>query len=346
MRVIHGIPLAPWTTLNIGGPAASFAELRDAADFPDFVAHTAARADGRTPVCLGGGSNVLVGDAGCSVPVLRMATRGVRILGDRGDGRVLVRVEAGHPLWELVDTTVAEGLIGMEMLAGIPGTTGATPVQNVGAYGQEIADTLVEVTAWDWRAGREVVLDAAACGLGHRTSVFKGSRRWTLLSLLFALRRSPLSAPVGYRSVAEELDVAVGERVPAADAARAVLAVRRRKGMVLDFCDVDRRSVGSVFLSPEVTAAQIEGLRELDAPVNRFPDGSTRVSASWLIRRAGFGLNHPVAKGVRVSSLHYTLVADEGASAASFAEAVDTVLHEVRRRTGVTLTPEIDFIGD
>ncbi|WP_268256981.1 UDP-N-acetylmuramate dehydrogenase [Streptomyces glebosus] len=342
MRVTHEAPLAPMTTLGLGGPAAVLFELFDPADFPEFVA-LADASPGR-PVCLGEGSNVVVSDAGCEGAVLRMSTKGVRMTGRTDEGRVLVEVQAGHLLGDLVDTTVAEGLTGMEMLVGIPGTTGATPIQNVGAYGQETADCLVEVTAWDWELGRMVTLDAAACGLGHRTSMFKHSRRWTLLTLVFALRRSALSAPVMYRTVAAALDVPVGSRVPLDEVAQAVLAVRRSKGMVLGCSGTDDRSVGSVFLSPEISPAQADGLRARNAPVNRFPDGSTRVSASWLIRQAGFELSTPIVTGVRVSSLHYTLVADEGATAANFTRAIELVQQEVLHRTGVRLTSELDFL--
>ncbi|GGX05353.1 UDP-N-acetylmuramate dehydrogenase [Streptomyces noursei] len=344
MRVTHGLPLARQTTLGIGGPAAVFADLQDLADFPEFV--SLADSFPGAPTCLGAGSNALVADAGCSSPVLRMNTKGVRFVGEAVDGRTLVEVQAGHPLSDLVDTALGHGLIGLEMLAGIPGTVGATPVQNVGAYGQEISDTLVEVTAWDWLTRRRVTLDAAACRLGHRTSVFKGSSRWTLLTVVFALRKSVLSAPISYRMVAERLDIPVGSQVPPAEASQAVLAVRRGKGMVLGFSDVDRRTVGSVFFSPELTPAQVRQLEDEGAAVNRFPDGSTRVSASWLIRRAGFALGSPVAKGVRVSYLHHTLIADVGASAAGFTEAIDVVVQRVLERTGIRLTPEIDFLGD
>ncbi|MGW7364399.1 UDP-N-acetylmuramate dehydrogenase [Streptomyces sp. NPDC054841] len=344
MRITRETPLAPMSTLGIGGPAALVVDLTDLADFPDFV--ELARSCPGTPVCLGEGSNVLFSDAGCAAPVLRPRTRGVRFTGRTADGRVLTEVQAGHPLADLVATTIAEGLSGMEMLVGIPGTTGATPVQNVGAYGQEISDTLVEVTAWDWALHRRVRLDAAACGLGHRTSAFKGSRRWTLLTLVFALRPATLSAPVGYRAVAEQLDVPVGTRVPMAEAARAVLAVRRSKGMVLEDCESDRRSVGSVFLSPAISPDQARRLRARDAPVNEFPDGSTRVSASWLIREAGFALGSRIVDGVRISSQQYTLVADSGASATGFAEAIGVVLYRTLDRTGVRLTPEIDFLGE
>ncbi|WP_055697653.1 UDP-N-acetylmuramate dehydrogenase [Streptomyces silaceus] len=350
MHVTHDAPLAPLTTLGLGGPAATLVELTDPGDFTEFVAFVEAGAErGRPPVSLGAGSNALVHDDGCSAPVLRMATHGIRRRDRSGEERVLLEVQAGHSLSDLVATTVGEGLTGMEMLTGIPGTVGATPIQNVGAYGQEVSDTLVAVRAWDWQARRRVTIPAAACGLGHRTSRFKGTRRWTVLSLVFALRRSALSAPIGYRQVAAELDVDLGARVPLAEAARAVHAVRRGKGMLLECAHPGERSVGSVFLSPAISPARATELRARNAPVNSFPDGSTRVSASWLIREAGFGPGRPVAPGVRVSSLHYTLVAEEpvgSATAAGFAAAVEIVRRRVHRHTGVQLTAEIDYLGD
>ncbi|MEU5647276.1 UDP-N-acetylmuramate dehydrogenase [Streptomyces milbemycinicus] len=342
-RISHGVPLAPMTTLGLGGLASVLVDLQDSADFPEFV--ELARACPGDPVCLGSGSNVLVSDLGCDSPVLRLNNRGLRIGPRDTDGRVLVEVQAGHLLTDLVETAIAEGLSGMEMLVGIPGTVGATPIQNVGAYGQEVSDTLVEVRAWDWALGRHVTLGARECGLGHRNSVIKRSRRWTLLSLVFALYRSALSTPVTYRAVADVLGVRVGGRVPLAEAADAVFTVRRRKGMVIGCSETDRRSVGSVFLSPEVSPADAERLRARDAPVSSFPDGSTRVSASWLIQQAGFELNSTIVDGVRISSLHYTLVADEGASAAAFRDAIEIVLQRVLRCSGVRLTPEIDFLG-
>ncbi|MEV5981907.1 UDP-N-acetylmuramate dehydrogenase [Streptomyces sp. NPDC052114] len=348
MHVTHDAPLAPLTTLGLGGPAATLVELTDPADFTEFAESMAAEG-GCPPATLGAGSNTLVHDSGCSTPVLRMATRGIRPLGRADEERVLVEVEAGHSLADLVGTTIAEGLTGMEMLTGIPGTVGAMPVQNVGAYGQETSGILVAVRAWDWHGRRRVTLSAAECGLGHRTSRFKGSGRWTLLSLVFALRRSALGAPIEYRQVAAELGVDLGARVPPAEAARAVHAVRRGKGMVLECAPRGERSVGSVFLSPEISPARAAELRTRDAPVNRFPDGSTRVSASWLIREAGFDLGRSIVAGVRVSSLHYTLVVEEpagSATAAGFAAAVDIVRRRVHRHTGVRLTAEIDFLGD
>ncbi|MFJ3790376.1 UDP-N-acetylmuramate dehydrogenase [Kitasatospora sp. NPDC090091] len=344
MYVRTQVPLAPLTTLGIGGNAAVLAELTDPADFPDVV--DLARRETARPLVLGGGSNILVADAGCGVPVVRMATQGVAFeRGDDGEA-VTVTVQAGHMLQALVEETISNGLTGMETLIGIPGTVGATPVQNVGAYGQEVADVLVRVTAWDWVTGREVTLSAEDCRLGHRTSIFKLSTRWTLLTVTFRLRRSELSTPITYGMVARVLDVPKGTPVLLADAAAAVLTVRRSKGMVLDPGDSDNRNVGSVFLSPVVDEKQAEKLRVEQAPVNTFPDGLARVSASWLIKAAGFALGQPIAPGIRMSTKHFTLVAEGHATAGAFAEASRTVAESVQEVTGIQLTPEPDLFGD
>ncbi|NBM14458.1 UDP-N-acetylmuramate dehydrogenase [Streptomyces sp. GC420] len=344
MHVREQVPLASLTTLGIGGPAAVLLELTDPADLPEIAAFAAAH--GTHPLVLGGGSNVLAADSGCSAPVIKMATEGIRFQPDPDNGTVLMTVDAGHSLQDLVDTAIAEGLTGMETLTGIPGTVGATPVQNVGAYGQEVADTLVSVDAWDWEQGRAVSLSAEQCRLGHRTSIFKHSHRWLLLRVVFRMRPSTLSTPITYRQVADALDVPLGTRVPLAEAAAGVLAVRQGKGMVLMPGDLDNRNAGSVFLSPVITPRAAKRLRAQDAPVHDFSDGSTRVSASWLIKETGFALGQWLAEGVRLSTKQYTLVADQGATAAAFAAAAEAVMDAVYKTTSVRLTPEPDLFGD
>ncbi|MEV4555706.1 UDP-N-acetylmuramate dehydrogenase [Kitasatospora sp. NPDC049285] len=343
MHVRSQVPLAPLTTLGIGGAAESLIEVTESDHVPAAIDYL--RGLGIRPLVLGSGSNVLAADTGCSGVVLRMATRGVALQPQPDGQSVLATVEAGHPLQDLVELTIAEGLTGMETLIGIPGTVGATPVQNVGAYGQEVADTLVSVEAWDWETNRPVRISAADCGLGHRTSIFKRSTRWTLLRVLFRLHRSQLSTPITYGMVAERLGIAKGQRVPLADAAAAVLAVRRSKGMVLTPGDPDDRSAGSVFLSPAINADLAKRLRVRQAPVNDFPDGSTRVSASWLIKEAGFSLGQMVADGVRLSNRHYTLVTESGATSAAFAAGAERLALDVLKVTGVRLTPEPDLFG-
>jgi UDP-N-acetylmuramate dehydrogenase len=344
MHVREQVPLATLTTLGIGGPAAALVELTDLDDLPEVTAF--AHSHGARPLVLGSGSNVLAADSGCLVPVIKMATSGIQLEPQPADGSVLVTVEAGQCLQDLVDTTIAEGLTGMETLTGIPGTVGATPVQNVGAYGQEVADTMVSVEAWDWDQNRMVSLSAEGCRLGHRTSIFKHSNRWLLLKVVFQLRPSALSRTITYRQVADTLGIPLGTRVPLPEAAAGVLSVRHSKGMVLTPGDRDNRNAGSIFLSPVITPQTAERLRSQDAPVHDFSDGSTRVSASWLIKETGFVLGERLAEGVRLSTKQYTLVADDGATAAAFAAAAEIIVDAVRKATGVQLTPEPDQFGD
>jgi UDP-N-acetylmuramate dehydrogenase len=343
MRLAPNVPLASLTTLRIGGPARELAVLDDPADFPDLA--TTASRTGSVPRVIGHGSNVLAADDGYPGLVARMATTGVRL--DRSDGeRVLVTVQAGHELDALVNEMVTEGLSGIECLTGIPGTVGATPVQNVGAYGQEVTDTLVSVRAWDWATGQEAEMTPAQCRLGHRTSVFKHSHRWTILTVTLALTPGKLGPPLTYRAVAEAAGVPIGERVLMDETVAAVRSVRARKGMILDPRDPDGRTAGSVFLSPVITPDAASRLRAEGAPVNNFPDGATRVSASWLMKAADFSLGQQLAPGARISRKHFTLVADDGATATSFAAAATTVAERVQQATGITLTAEPDLLGD
>lgn len=302
------------------------------------------------PVPIGGGSNILAADAGVASPIVVVRTRGVAFQRPEPDGPVWVTVQAGHPWSDLAGELADHGLVGMEMMTGIPGTVGAMPVQNVGAYGQETADRLVHVEVWDWKYHRRSRLTAADCRLGHRDSRFKRNHRWLILSVTFALDSDRMSAPISYRQVAEVLDVPLGARVPLAEATAAVEKVRSGKAMLLRDAGADGRSVGSVFLSPRVSAERAASLRAEGAPVHDFADGSTRVSASWLMRDAGLALGEFLAPGVRLSTRHYTLVADDTAggvaTAASFVDATRQVQERVYRTGGVWLRPEPDAIGD
>ena len=344
MRLATNVPLASLTTLRLGGPAQEVAVLDDVDDFPELV--DAAGRAGNVPRVIGAGSNLLAADDGYPGLVVRMATTGIRLDHSLDGERVLVTVQAGHDLDTLVAETVTEGLSGIECLTGIPGTVGATPVQNVGAYGQEISDTLVRLRAWDWTTGQETEMIPSQCGLGHRTSVFKHSKRWTILTVTLALKPSKLGSPLTYRAVADAAGAPLGEQVLLDETVAAIRKVRQDKGMILDACGLDGRTAGSVFLSPSIPADAALQLRADDAPVNDFPDGTTRVSASWLMSAAGFSLGQRLARGARISTRHFTLVADDGATAASFAEAAATVAAHVKRSTGITLTAEPDLLGD
>jgi UDP-N-acetylmuramate dehydrogenase len=340
MQAHPGVPLAPLTTLGIGGPATVI-DVDNGVDFRDVVDLIGPSAV--APVCLGWGSNVLVADDGTDAPVLLMRTTGISTR--EQDDHVLVTVQAGHSLPDLVDYCLTENLIGMETLAGVPGTVGAMPIQNVGAYGQETADTLTEVTAWDWHHQRQVTLAASDCAFGHRSSLFKGSHRWTILRVSFALTRSRQSAPITYSELATALDVPLGSRLPTTDVVDTVIAVRRRKGMVLEPDGPDNRSVGSIFPGPIITAEQAETLRRRGGSPHTYPDGHSRIGSSWLLRDAGYKLGQVIAPGVRISTKHHTLVADTGATAAVFATASAALRAHVYQTSGIHLTFEPDFIG-
>ncbi|MFE0776901.1 hypothetical protein, partial [Streptomyces sp. NPDC058861] len=247
-----------------------------------------------------------------------------------------------HPLDDLVTHTVHENLTGIEYLGGIPGTTGAAPVQNAGAYGQEIGTALTAVTAYDWTTRTTTRIPRAACGFGYRTSVFKQQPgRWTILSLTLRLRRSRIAAPVTYQHLATALDVPLGARRPLAEAAAAVVRDRRARGLLLPDDGPDRRQAGSCYLNPRITPAQAEQLRCTGAPVHRTPDGEYRTSAGWLLEHVGFTPGSRVAPGIRCSSRRaLTLTAHSGATATAFRQALSTMAAKVHIQTGITLTSE------
>ena len=360
------VPLAGYTTLRLGGPARHFAE---AADDTELVAQVwAADERGEPLLVLGRGSNLVVADAGFPGTVVRVATRGVRHQPD-GD-RVLLTVAAGEDWDTVVAGTVADGLAGLECLSGIPGLAGATPIQNVGAYGQEVAQTLVAVRGYDRERGQVVDLAAADCGFGYRTSAFKRSLlswsaggpavtgRIVVLGVTFALARSAQSAPVRYAELARALGIAEGARAPLGEVRSAVLALRRGKGMVLDDADPDTRSAGSFFTNPVLGLAAFAELERAVAAsfgpgvrVPTFPAGpdQVKVPAAWLIERAGFTRGYrpgPDQEGARISFKHTLALVNPGeATTASLLALAREVAGGVRKAFGIDLTPEPVLVG-
>ncbi|MCZ7427053.1 UDP-N-acetylmuramate dehydrogenase [Micromonospora sp. WMMA1949] len=336
--------LARYTTLRLGGPAGRLETAENAAQIVLKVQEAEARE--QAVLVLAGGSNVVIGDQGFPGTVVLVRSRGFQAVAEDGD-TVTVRVEAGEPWDDLVAATVERGWSGLECLSGIPGSAGATPIQNVGAYGQEVAETIVAVEAYD-RTRREVVRIAAAdCGFVYRGSIFKYSDRWVVLTVDFRLTRSPLSGPVRYAELARALGVEVGDRVPLADARATVRKLRAGKGMVLDPADPDTWSVGSFFTNPVLPGEVFEQLRERAADLGQPPgwpgaDGTVKVSAAWLIDKAGFGKGYAGPEGVAISSKH-TLALTNRSGTASTAALV-TLAREIRdgvqSRFGVTLHPE------
>ena len=329
MQVRRGARLAELTTLAVGGPIDRLVEVSDADELVQAVRD--ADEAGRPLLLLGGGSNVVAPDEGWPGDVVLVRSRGIERDGDR------LVVAAGEDWDGVVAHCVAGGLAGLEALSGIPGSTGATPVQNVGAYGQEVAQTITAVEVYDRVEKDRRALPPAECGFGYRDSRLKRDpSRFVVLSVTFALHPGELSAPVGYAELARTLGVQVGERAPLADVRSAVLGLRRGKGMVLDPADPDSRSAGSFFTNPIVPADRaVEGCPSWPAG-----DGLVKLSAAWLVQSAGFG------RGTRdghvgTSSRHsLALTTEDGATATEVLAFADRIVTAVREQFGVTLDRE------
>jgi UDP-N-acetylmuramate dehydrogenase len=340
----EGVPLAPRCSLRVGGAARWFTT----ASSVDAVAaaHAWSRSRGVPLIVLGGGTNIVVADAGLDALVVAVDTRGLEIAED-GD-TVTVTAAAGEPWDAVVDAAVARGGAGIECLSGIPGLTGGTPIQNVGAYGQEVAGVVERVTAFDTTAGATVSLSAADCEFAYRSSRFKArdAGRFVVCGVTFRL---PKAAPTTtYADVTAALQRQGVTRPSVADVRAAVIDIRRRKSMVLDDADPDTRSVGSFFTNPVVTVADVERVSaRAGAAVPRFPqrDGRVKVPAAWVIERAGF------AKGTRdgavgLSSRHtLAIVTRDGATAADVIRFAARVARRVEGEFGVRLRPEPVFLG-
>jgi UDP-N-acetylmuramate dehydrogenase len=335
-------PLSELTTLRLGGPGRRHVEAAD--EDAVVAAVRGADAAGEPLLVLAGGSNVVVADDGFPGTVLHMRTRGMAFDGVRAV------VAAGEPWDGFVAACVARGLAGVECLSGIPGSVGATPIQNVGAYGQEVAETIVNVRAYDRRRREVVELDGEACGFAYRSSVFKRSPgRWVVLAVAFALRDEP--GPLRYVELARTLGLDVGETAPLPDVRAAVLELRRRKGMVVDDGDPDSVSVGSFFTNPILTREAFAALEARVGPgarIPRFPepDGRVKTSAAWLIERAGFARGHGDPATVAISSKHTLALTNRGAGTTEQLVALAREIAEgVRREFGVELEPEPVFVG-
>jgi UDP-N-acetylmuramate dehydrogenase len=343
-----GRPLAAMTTLRVGGPATRFVTATTTADVIDAV--TDADAAGDPLLVLGGGSNLLVADEGFAGTVVHIATEGIEPESVDYCGGAMVRVAAGQPWDDVVARAVAEGWLGIEALSGIPGSTGATPLQNVGAYGQEVAETIATVRTWDRLEGRIRTVAGADCGFSYRNSRFKGERlrggpRYVVLDVTYQLVVGDLSAPVRYAELANTLGVQLGERVPLAAAREAVLSLRRRKGMVLDAGDHDTWSAGSFFTNPIVDPVEAAAL-PADAPRWPVPDGRVKTSAAWLIERAGFAKGHGLPGPAALSTKHTLALTNRGtATTADILRLAREVRDGVTTAFGIELVPEPQLVG-
>jgi UDP-N-acetylmuramate dehydrogenase len=343
VHLTNGVSLAARTTLRMGGPAARMADLSSEEDVVEAVRDTKRREE---PLfLLGGGSNVVVADEGFAGLVGRMAIGGIdaRTEGDR----VVVEAGAGEDWDAFVARAVEEGWGGVASLSGIPGLVGATPIQNVGAYGEEVADTVVGVRAYDRVAGAFADMTPAECRFGYRASVFKRSERWIVTRVRFAFPRSD-GAVVRYAELARALSVKEGDSAPASRVRETVIALRRGKGMVLDPSDPDSVSAGSFFVNPVVdvaAATHVDAVAGVPAPRFDAGPGRVKLAAGWLVEKAGFPKGWGEGRA-GVSRKHaLALVNRGGASARELLAVARRIRDGVRERFAVTLEPEPVLVG-
>lgn len=352
--------LADLTTIRVGGPIRQLATVGTEADFIEAI--RTADAAGLPLLVVGGGSNILAADTEFPGVVIQDARREIRVESEAPCGGAAVTVSAGTPWEQTVDAAVSSGWMGLEALTGIPGSTGATPVQNVGAYGQEVSEVIASVRCWDRAENTVRTFACVELGFGYRTSILKRSigqmgptPRYVVLSVSFQMRLASLSAPVRYAELARTLDVPLGARVEAADVRAAVLALRRGKGMVLDPTDHDTWSAGSFFTNPIVPGslipdgaptfpsnAQAGGGQHSDA------DGEPlrKTSAAWLISHAGFDKGFSLASSAALSTKHVLALTNRGgATAAEVVQLARVVRDAVAEKFGICLVPEPVFVG-
>ncbi|WIM87308.1 UDP-N-acetylmuramate dehydrogenase [Candidatus Mycobacterium wuenschmannii] len=341
-RVDENVPLAPLTTLRVGPVASRVVTCASTDQVVATLRHL--DADGTAPLLvLAGGSNVVLSDALVDLTVVRLAHNAIRVDGN------LLRAEAGAVWDDVVVAAIDAGLGGLECLSGIPGSAGATPVQNVGAYGVEVADTITRVRLLDRCSGEVRWAPASELGFGYRTSVLKHSDAATVLEVEFALDGSGRSAPLRYGELVTALDAETGERADPAAVREAVLGLRAGKGMVLDEADHDTWSVGSFFTNPVVTQQFYQALADRsDRPVPNYPapDG-VKLAAGWLVEHAGFGKGHPGDDApCRLSTKHALALTNRGTAGSDDVLALARRVRDgVRDVFGVTLVPEPVLVG-
>jgi UDP-N-acetylmuramate dehydrogenase len=335
-KLQENIPLAPLTTLDVGGSARYFVRAESEDEVVDAVEY--ARANRLELFVLGGGSNVLISDAGFDGLVLQVAIQGIT------PKDVTLTAAAGEDWDTFVAYCVENDLAGVECLSGIPGLVGGTPVQNVGAYGQEVAERIAAVRCFDRSIGEIVTLGNADCGFTYRTSIFNSTHRdrYIVLSVTFALERGGRPKIV-YKDLVEHF---AGSTPTLAETREAVLAIRRAKSMVIDAADPNSRSAGSFFKNPVVDK---ETFAELSSRFERIPsfdfEDKVKVPAAWLIENAGFAKGFALGKA-GISTKHtLALINRGGATAAELLALKEQVQRAVEKKFGIQLQPEPVFVG-
>ncbi|HET7138816.1 MAG TPA: UDP-N-acetylmuramate dehydrogenase [Arthrobacter sp.] len=346
--------LSTLTTSAVGGPAGKYIEARTEAEIIDAV--RTADAAGEQVLIIGGGSNLLVSDDGFPGTAIRIASEGFVVNAEDSCGGVAVVVQAGHNWDALVEHAVLHAWSGIEALSGIPGYTGATPVQNVGAYGSDVSQTIAAVRTWDRSRNAVQTFTSSELKFGYRDSILKqttvdGSPRYVVLTVEFQLPLGRMSAPIRYAELASTLGVEVGKRAYSNDVRREVLRLRASKGMVLDPADRDTYSTGSFFTNPVVPREMAAALPD-SAPKYPAGEGHVKLSAAWLIDQAGFGKGYGLEPGsvsggrASLSTKHTLAITNRGSASAKDILAIAREVRDgVVERFGIELHPEPLLIG-
>lgn len=332
--------LNQYTSLRVGGPAKIFISV---ATEDEIIA--AIEAAGDAPILiLGGGSNVLISDQGFDGTVIHIANNQAQSEVDACSGATLT-IGAGENWDEFVAATIARGFAGLETLSGIPGTVGAAPIQNIGAYGHEVSEFITRVRTYDRVAKAVKTFTNSECEFEYRNSIFKRTPgRYIVLSVQFQIRRGEISTPITYAELAQKLGIEVGQKAPVVDVRDAVLELRGAKGMLLDADDHDSWSAGSFFTNPIITAEVASSL-PAGAPQWPLGDGRVKTSAAWLIENSGIAKGRALG-GARVSSKHVLALTNSGsATAEEIAQLAREVRASVLVKFGITLEPEVNLIG-
>lgn len=362
MQEQFDVPLSTLTTMHVGGPARRLVVAETIGEIVDVVREVD---DADEPLLvISGGSNLLISDEGFPGTVLKIANGGLEIEHDSACGGVTVRVGAGMVWDDFVKHAVENDWVGIEALSGIPGLVGATPVQNVGAYGQEVSQTIASVRTFDRQTQQIKTFANADCDFTYRHSVFKNSTyrdggRYVVLDVSFQFKHASLCAPIAYQALADGLGVELGARVPLTQAREAVLAQRNKRGMVVVADDHDTWSCGSFFTNPIISPAKMDVIRQRaaekfgpDGPTPpQFPAGAAypgmvKTSAAWLIDKAGFGKGYNMPGPAALSTKHTLALTNRGtATAADIRGLAAEIADGVQAAFGVRLVNEPVWVG-
>jgi len=329
--------LSNHTTLRVGGPAANFVRASNESEIIEAITNA-----GEQPILiLGSGSNVLISDTGFPGTVIKIENNQLTADVDACSGATL-NIGAGEDWDVFVKTTIDRGWAGLETLSGIPGTVGASPIQNIGAYGHEVSEFIMRVRTFDRQRKAIKTFTNDECQFTYRNSLFKKQPgRFVILEVQFNLRRGEMSDPITYEELAKELGIAVGEKSEVTKVREAVLRIRARKGMLLDEKDRDTYSAGSFFTNPIV----VENLIPEGAPKYPQGDGNFKTSAAWLIQNSGIERGQRL-NGAAISSKHVLAITNaDGAKAADIAALAIQVRDAVKMKFGIELTPEVNLVG-